>query len=480
MTISNTLSLEKKKQFPDSFCSKKFPFLKEIPKAFHQRSLTWREPVDLAQRLHLNNPFVFLDTPSSQSASQRSFIAWDPWLWIRGRKNRLEWREGRSWRSLECKDPYEEFHQIFKTIQNTHRFPKSVGAFGTLSYELGEFFEQLPEAEGSQERIYFEFIFPRQVLTFEPLTRQVEYWRAGNLKGLGPFPLKGTGRRSSSRRFSITGLTAQFTPPAFYQIVEQAKEYIRAGDIYQANLSQDFSFRFRGDAFSLYKKLRDINPSPFSSFIRLGERTLLSSSPELLLRKNGTTCLTRPIAGTRPRGKSEKEERGYSRALLLSPKEKAEHLMLLDLERNDLGRVSEFGTVNVEEQMVLERYSHVIHIVSQVAGKMRLGLDAFDLIRALFPGGTITGCPKIRSMEIIHELENKPRELYTGSLGFLGFSGEAVFNIIIRTIVLEGRRGSLRVGAGIVADSDPRREYRETIQKGRALFKALGIPLTAL
>jgi anthranilate/para-aminobenzoate synthase component I len=169
------------------------------------------------------------------------------------------------------------------------------------------------------------------------------------------------------------------------------------------------------------------------------------------------------------------KERKFSRALLLSPKERAEHLMLLDLERNDLGRVCRYGSVKVEEQMVLEKYSHVIHIVSQVGGKMLPGRDAFDLVRALFPGGTITGCPKIRSMEIIHELEKRARDFYTGSLGFFGFSGEAVFNIIIRTIILKGACGSLRVGAGVVADSDPGREYWETIQKGKAMFEALGI-----
>jgi anthranilate/para-aminobenzoate synthase component I len=209
--------------------------------------------------------------------------------------------------------------------------------------------------------------------------------------------------------------------------------------------------------------------------LRLGDKTLLSSSPELLLHKEGERCFTRPIAGTRPRGRSKKENLRHSKALLLSPKERAEHLMLLDLERNDLGRVCSYETVQVEEHRVLEHYSHVIHIVSQVAGRLRRGKDVFDLIRALFPGGTITGCPKIRSMEIIHELEKKPREFYTGSLGLLEFSGNAALNIIIRTIVLRGDQGSLRVGAGIVADSDPSREYEETIQKGKALFEALGI-----
>jgi len=258
-------------------------------------------------------------------------------------------------------------------------------------------------------------------------------------------------------------------------MVKRAKEYIRAGDIYQANLSQNFSFNFNGDPVAVYERLRTVNPSPFSSFVRFGKTTLLSSSPELLLGKEGELCSTRPIAGTRPRGSSLKHDKKLSRSLLISPKERAEHMMLVDLERNDLGRVCRFGTVKVNEHMVLERYSHVTHIVSHVVGEMAADKDSFDLIQALFPGGTITGCPKIRSMEIIHELEKKPRDYYTGSLGFLDVSGETVMNIIIRTICLEGTRGSIRVGAGIVVDSNPGREYLETIHKAQAMFEALNI-----
>jgi para-aminobenzoate synthetase component 1 len=270
-------------------------------------------------------------------------------------------------------------------------------------------------------------------------------------------------------------LRPQFKKSEFETIVTRAKEYIRAGDIYQANLSQDFTFDYTGDDVELYARLRQTNPAPFAGFLRFGGRSLLSSSPELLLQSSGGRCLTRPIAGTRPRGRDEREDRALSRELLLSPKERAEHLMLLDLERNDLGRVAKFGTVRVEEQMVLEHYAKVIHIVSQVVAEMREDRDAFHLIEALFPGGTITGCPKIRSMEIIHELESKAREVYTGSLGFLSFSGTAVFNILIRTITLKEGTGSLRLGAGIVADSQSSREYEETLHKGRALFEALGL-----
>ena len=464
---------------------------------FFLRNLPWEEPASFFRKLSHQNPLVFLDSQSVKryrvprghvlehvpsvpgTIANRSFIAWDPWFWVRGRKNSLLLRESSKgqWRTLKTATPYETFQKIFRLLVKGRSFPEGAGAYGAFNYEAGEYFENLPKSQGAQKRNYFEFIFPKQILIFDHAQKKIKWI------GVGQSERYRVPRGHVQEHIplvpgtiaQISNLRAQFTRKGFEAIVDKAKGYIRAGDIYQANLSQEFSFNFSGEPAAVYEKLRKLNPSPFSSFIRLGKKVILSSSPELLMRKTGSRCLTRPIAGTRPRGQSEKQKISNSKALLLSPKERAEHLMLLDLERNDLGRVCKFGTVGVKEKMILEHYSHVIHIVSQVEGEMLPEKDAFDLIRALFPGGTITGCPKIRSMEIIHELEKKPREFYTGSLGFLGFGGEAVLNIIIRTIVLDGAKGSLRVGAGIVADSNPSREYWETIQKGKVLFKALGI-----
>lgn len=261
----------------------------------------------------------------------------------------------------------------------------------------------------------------------------------------------------------------------FGKMVLKAKRYIRAGDIYQANLSQCFSFEMDGSPIRLYERLRTINPSPFSSFLDFGDIKVLSSSPERLIRLRNGVCETRPIAGTKPAGENLLEAKRLSKELLLSEKERAEHLMLLDLERNDLGRVCEYGSVHVDEMMTLEKYSHVIHIVSNVKGKLTPDKDSFDLLQAVFPGGTITGCPKIRCMEIIDELEPCERGLYTGSVGYFDFNGDMDWNIVIRTLIVKGRRAFLQVGAGIVHDSIPVKEYEETLYKAGALLEALGL-----
>ena len=257
-------------------------------------------------------------------------------------------------------------------------------------------------------------------------------------------------------------------------IVKKAKKYIAAGDIFQANLSQRVSAHIRDkNPWSLYRILSSINPSPFAAFIDFGDYQIVSSSPERLLRVNDRTIETRPIAGTRPRGKDSNEDELMRAELLLNEKERAEHIMLIDLERNDLGRVSDYGTVRVDELMITEDYSHVIHIVSNVRGDLAYGKDCFDAIKAAFPGGTITGVPKVRCMEIIDELEPVSRGPYTGSIGYISFSWNMDLNIIIRTFVIKGEMAYVQVGAGIVADSEPEREYYETLKKAEALIKTL-------
>lgn len=272
-------------------------------------------------------------------------------------------------------------------------------------------------------------------------------------------------------RFS---LAPDMTKDQFESMVRQCKEYIAAGDIYQANLSQRLSASIPdADPLRLYTLLRTINPSPFAAYLDFGDLQLVSSSPERLVRLREGIADTRPIAGTRRRGRDGAETSALSAELLMNEKERAEHIMLLDLERNDLGRVCEYGTVRVDEMMVVEDYSHVIHIVSNVRGKLATGRDAFDLVRAVFPGGTITGVPKVRCMEIIDELEPMARGPYTGSIGYLSNAGDMDLNIIIRTFVVKDGIAHIQVGAGIVADSVPEQEYVETLQKAEALKKAL-------
>ncbi|HEV2111653.1 MAG TPA: aminodeoxychorismate synthase component I [Gammaproteobacteria bacterium] len=264
--------------------------------------------------------------------------------------------------------------------------------------------------------------------------------------------------------------------PSRYLIqVERARRYIHDGDIFQANLSRLWSGELAPavDALDLYGRLRRANPAPFAGFAALGDRAIISSSPERLVRVTGERVDTRPIAGTRPRNADPLRDAALVRELIEHPKERAEHVMLLDMERNDLGRIAVTGSVQVDELMVVESYTHVHHIVSNVAARLRPGVTPSQVLRAVFPGGTITGCPKVRCMEIIAELEQAPREAYTGAMGYLNLDGSMDLNILIRTLVQKGRRLEFRAGAGIVADSVPERELDETRAKARGLARAL-------
>ncbi|MBI3317135.1 MAG: anthranilate synthase component I family protein [Candidatus Omnitrophica bacterium] len=264
-------------------------------------------------------------------------------------------------------------------------------------------------------------------------------------------------------------------PSKFYEKVKKIKTYIRAGDCIQVVLSQRFALPLIQDDFQIYRALRSINPSPYMFYFRSGKIRLIGSSPEMLVKKTGRLAEVRPIAGTRPRGADEAEDICLEESLKKSPKEMAEHLMLVDLGRNDLGRVCEFSSVKVKDFARVERYSHVMHLVTDVIGKLKLHHDAFDLLKAAFPAGTVTGAPKIRAMQIIDELETQARGPYAGSLGYFGFNGDMDMCLTIRTLFTDGKKFYLQAGAGIVKDSDPKREFQETVNKAKALIKAIEI-----
>ncbi len=271
---------------------------------------------------------------------------------------------------------------------------------------------------------------------------------------------------------------AEDDPEVFIAAVRRGLEYIAAGDVYQANLSRAWAATASGaaDPVAIYRRLRATNPSPFAAFLRFEDFALLSSSPERLVSVRGNTVATRPIAGTRPRGASAQADAELVRSLLRNEKERAEHVMLIDLERNDLGRVCAAGSVRVDEYMSVESYAHVHHIVSNVSGLLRSDVSPVGVIRALFPGGTITGCPKVRCMEIIAELEAGGRGAYTGSIGYVNRDGNCDLNILIRTITAQGNRFAFRAGAGIVADSKPTHELAETRAKAEGLLRAFAVP----
>ena len=271
---------------------------------------------------------------------------------------------------------------------------------------------------------------------------------------------------------TVSEFKPEMTAEEFKEIVLKCKAAIKAGEIIQIVPSQKFTAETDVPALSLYRALRMVNPSPYNFFLKLGTKTLIGSSPEELVKPEKGVASTCPIAGTRPRGKTPAEDLALEQELLADPKERAEHVMLVDLGRNDLGRVCKIGTVNVEKYAYIERYSHVMHIVSTVSGKLTDQMDAFDLLEATFPAGTLSGAPKVRAMELVAEFEQSPRGIYGGAAGYFSYTGDMNFAIVIRTMILEGKKLVMRAGAGIVADSDPLKEYQETINKSKAIFAA--------
>lgn len=360
------------------------------------------------------------------------------------------------------------------------------GAIGFISYDYGRNIEELPKFSdddlNTPDLHFFMsdewFVFDHQESALwmlfligdnaEPDEARIALWEQ-----------RWTEKRDEPEEMAKEGdynceLTAvSMDEQAFMEAVRQIQAYIASGDVFQVNLSVRQSKPLNTDALAVYEQLRLLNPSPYMSYLHTPEYQLVSGSPELLIKKKGRTVSTRPIAGTRSRGKDEADDIRLANELIENEKERAEHVMLVDLERNDLGRVCTYGTVEVDEFMVIERYSHVMHIVSNVKGELAAEKDGIDLIDAVFPGGTITGAPKIRTMEIIEELEPVRRGVYTGSLGWINFSGDLELNIIIRTMLVQDGIAHVQAGAGIVIDSHPQHEYKESLKKAIALWKAM-------
>jgi para-aminobenzoate synthetase component 1 len=423
-----------------------------------------------------------LDSPHQVPSEQAySYIGMDPDLEIRLDEKVLR-VEGERSGEYPAGELFPTLKKIFAKYRVRERspYPFFTGGFvGYFGYEAADLCDKIKfraKSAPALPRLYLGLF--RNVIAYDHQKRVYHIAINARDSGVGTRKadkLKGffKGPVLQKQNFQFKKFTTEMTKKRFKRMVEKAKEYIAAGDIYQANLSQRFSFGYWGSSLELYGKLRAINPSPFSCFLKTRDLEIVSSSPERLIRKKGRMCETRPIAGTCPaRGSSERLAE-WRKNLLQNEKEKAEHLMLVDLERNDLGRVCNYRSVKVEEFMTLEKYSHVVHIVSKITGKLKKDKDALDLIKAMFPGGTITGCPKIRCMQIIDELEPVRRGVYTGSLGYLDLHGNMDLNIVIRTILLRRGKGHLQVGAGIVYDSDPEKEYEETLHKAKALTQSL-------
>ena len=470
------------------------------------RTLHAESPWDVYQRIAVpHRPSVLLESGKQSSSQARySFVAADPYLIVSG---------GPGWHTLETahgmtRHQGEPLPALFKMlgpcmVPRSDSLPPFIGgAVGYLSYDAVRHYEVLPSlARPDLPLPDLEFLFFDLVVVIDHHTRMRHIVftpppdrllseshevlhcegtaRMDELDSRLDSPFVKTGPwRSPIKASTMEGTHSE---REYVERVQQCQAFIGAGDIYQANLAQRFSVAFNPAedhalhtvGQNLYHRLRTVNPSPFSGLFVTGNLALVSSSPERLVQVTGNRVTARPIAGTKPRGRTAGEDHALMDNLRLDAKERAEHVMLVDLARNDLGRVCEYGSVHVEEFMTIEQYSHVAHLVSEVGGTLRPACSTLDLIRSVFPGGTITGTPKIRCMEIIEELEPVRRGPYTGSLGYVSWTGDVDFNILIRTMVLAQQRAYLQVGAGIVADSDPHREYQETLYKAQALFEAL-------
>jgi anthranilate synthase component 1 len=363
------------------------------------------------------------------------------------------------------------------------------GAVGYLSYDVVRYFERLPQtAVEALDVPDAAFMIPDTLVIFDHAKHQLTVLTNAHNTGSPEAAYQAAIRRIDAvcaalgRAIPPMELPASVTtqPPVsnvtqaeFEDRVRRAKDYIAAGDAFQIVLSQRLTQKTSASPIQIYRALRATNPSPYMFFLEFGGFTLMGASPEMLVRYEDGIATTRPIAGTRPRGKTEAEDKALAEELLADPKEIAEHVMLVDLGRNDIGRVSTYGTVKVTDMMRIERYSHVMHIVSDVQGRVRPGMSAFDLLRACFPAGTLSGAPKVRAMEIIEELEGLRRSFYGGAVGYFSYDGSMDMCITIRALMMQGDTVTLQAGAGIVADSDPTSEYHESLNKARALSVAI-------
>ncbi len=465
------------------------------------------DPFDLYGRVTEYAPHSFFIEHDAQymGGSRRfSYLGGDPYQVIRGKRDTVQTYTAGAWEEHEG-DPCSFLQQQFSKQPSVmpHAFlPFLGGAIGCLSYDLARTFEVLPEHARDDLQfpdIYVLFVevfvvvdhhASRTWLVYSPSPERLEHenWETLHREGqsrLNELDAKvrsidrvADEEKSGSRSIRIhEGQSVT----DYQDRVRECQQLIADGDIYQANLSHRFQVEGITDGFSsqaqagakLYRQLRSINPSPHSAFLVFESDVIVCNSPERLVRLSDGLADMRPIAGTRPRGEGATEDRRLAEDLLSNKKERAEHLMLVDLVRNDLGRVCRYGSIRVDELMTVERYSHVMHLVSHVLGRLGEQHTAFDLIRAVFPGGTITGVPKVHCMEIIERLEPVRRGLYTGSIGFIGWDGNIDLNIVIRTLLLSQGSGYLQVGAGIVADSDPTREYDETLHKAQAFLQVL-------
>ena len=438
--------------------------------------------------------FLLESIEGGEKWGRYTFIGSAPSLVVRSRGKLVEIIENGQKTCIEVDNPLcyvREVMSRFRPVEVAGLPRFFGGAVGYLGYDMVRHFETLPNGGGDTIGAWDScFIITDRILIFDTMSQKIKVVSNAFLDGtitpeaaydkaclsiekmitLLKGPLPAIDRMTTGGE---SGLQSNMVRADFEAAVERAKDYVRSGDIIQVVLSQRFSGRLTVDPFDIYRVLRTLNPSPYMFFLRMEDTVVAGASPEVMVRKESGRVELRPIAGTRPRGRDDGEDQRLAEELLADPKERAEHVMLVDLGRNDLGRVCRNGSVEVSELMVIERYSHVMHIVSNVRGELAEGLDAFDVVQATFPAGTLSGAPKVRAMEIIDELEPSRRGIYGGAVGYFSFSGNMDMAIAIRTLVIRDKMIHLQAGAGIVADSDPALEWEETVNKAMAVRRAI-------
>jgi len=424
-----------------------------------------------------------------------SFIGYKPYVVVISRGDEVEVREGEESRIYkDVENPLfvlRELSRNFTPVASEDLAPFQGGLVGFFNFDLIRKWEYLPGFIPEDDKVpECLFTASRRLIVFDHFKHRMTVVAFAHLRnGKAPEEAYSQACReieemkeelqrplpaySQTNDFSLSELQPNFEKEEFEAAVRKAKDYIVAGDIIQVVLSQRFSGEISGEDFLLYRNLRSVNPSPYMFYLNFNEIKLIGASPEILVRLTDGKIELRPIAGTRPRGETHEKDMALEKDLISDPKERAEHIMLVDLGRNDVGKVSVAGSVTVPDLMIVERYSHVMHIVSSVEGTLKPNMDSFDLFMSTFPAGTVSGAPKIRAMEIISELEPTPRGPYAGAVGYFAFNGNMDFCITIRTIAVIKNQLSIQVGAGIVADSSPEGEYQETLRKGGAMFRAI-------
>ncbi len=490
------------------------PSLDEFKKKLKKGNLipVWKEvladfdtPVSAFKKIETGDyAFLLESVEGGEKWGRYSFLGTEPSVIFRSKGKEIEIMEnGKS--KKEEGNPIDRLRELLSRYKpvTTEELPRFHGGpVGYFSYDIVRFVEDLPDINEDELELWDSlFMITDSVLVFDNVNhkikiiynayvshpdkaedaytgavKKIEEIIAKLRKPVAPY----RSEEQKPNQIKETRLESNFKPEDFREAVKKTKEYIKAGDIIQAVISQRWKTELDVDPFDLYRALRVLNPSPYMFYLKTDTETLVGSSPEVMVRVEDDEVESRPIAGTRPRGKTESEDQDLEKELLADPKERAEHIMLVDLARNDLGRVSETGTVKVDELMTIERYSHVMHIVSNVIAKLNRDKDAFDVVKATFPAGTLSGAPKVRAMEIIEEMEPARRGAYGGAVGYFSFSGNMDTCITIRTFVIKDGQINIQAGAGIVADSDPEREYQETVNKVKALVKAVEVAKTGL